>query len=137
MALPNITGGRQTPGKSGVKIAISGKGGVGKTTLAALLCHLYAGESKKVLAVDADPDANLGMALGVAKVFAVANKVRPGQEESIKEALHFVPLLGMLPYDPEAVNADLTGRTLFEVNPSMVEGVREIKANLERYLGQE
>ncbi|MEW6066278.1 hypothetical protein P378_20740 [Desulforamulus profundi] len=120
-----------------MKIAISGKGGVGKTTLAALLCHLYAGEGKKVLAVDADPDANLGMALGVAKVFAVANKVRPGQEESIKEALHFVPLLGMLPYDPEAVNADLTGRTLFEVNPSMVEGVREIKANLERYLGQE
>ena len=47
----------------GLKIAISGKGGVGKTTLSALLCELFAREGK-VLAIDADPDANLGMALG-------------------------------------------------------------------------
>ncbi len=49
---------------NGLRIAISGKGGVGKTTLSSLLAHLYAGEGKTVLAVDADPDANLGMALG-------------------------------------------------------------------------
>ncbi|MDW7674516.1 MAG: AAA family ATPase [Bacillota bacterium] len=48
----------------GLKIAISGKGGVGKTTLSSLLAHLYASEGKTVLAVDADPDANLGLALG-------------------------------------------------------------------------
>ncbi|MDI6880649.1 MAG: carbon monoxide dehydrogenase accessory protein CooC [Desulfitobacteriaceae bacterium] len=47
-----------------IKIAISGKGGVGKTTLSSLLCHLYAQEGRRVLAVDADPDANLGTALG-------------------------------------------------------------------------
>jgi len=47
-----------------MKIALTGKGGVGKTTLAAVLCRLYAAEGKKVLAVDADPDANLGSALG-------------------------------------------------------------------------
>lgn len=47
-----------------IKIAISGKGGVGKTTLSSLLCHLYARDGKKVMAVDADPDANLGTALG-------------------------------------------------------------------------
>ena len=47
-----------------MKIALSGKGGVGKTTVAALLCRLYAAEGKKVLAADADPDANLGSALG-------------------------------------------------------------------------
>jgi len=46
------------------KLAISGKGGVGKTTLAALLAHLYAAEGRTVLAIDADPDANLGSALG-------------------------------------------------------------------------
>ena len=47
-----------------MKIAITGKGGVGKTTLAAVLSRLYAAEGRKVLAVDVDPDANLGLALG-------------------------------------------------------------------------
>jgi CO dehydrogenase maturation factor len=47
-----------------VKIAITGKGGVGKTTLAAVLAGLYAQEGRQVLAVDVDPDANLGLALG-------------------------------------------------------------------------
>jgi CO dehydrogenase maturation factor len=48
-----------------VKIAVSGKGGVGKTTLSAFLVQYYAGQGKSVLAIDADPDANLGHALGV------------------------------------------------------------------------
>ncbi len=48
-----------------MKIAITGKGGVGKTTISALLSHLYASEGKKVIAVDADPDANLASALGI------------------------------------------------------------------------
>jgi CO dehydrogenase maturation factor len=48
-----------------MKIAISGKGGVGKTTLAALLINYFREQGKKVLAVDADPDANLAMALGL------------------------------------------------------------------------
>jgi CO dehydrogenase maturation factor len=47
-----------------MKIAVTGKGGVGKTTLAAVLSRLYAAEGRKVLAVDVDPDANLGLALG-------------------------------------------------------------------------
>jgi CO dehydrogenase maturation factor len=48
-----------------MKIAISGKGGVGKTTLAALLIQYFRDQGKKVLAVDADPDANLALALGI------------------------------------------------------------------------
>ena len=48
-----------------MKIAISGKGGVGKTTLAALLINYFRNQGKKVLAVDADPDANLALALGI------------------------------------------------------------------------
>ena len=47
-----------------MKIAVTGKGGVGKTTLAAVLARMYAQEGKKVLAADVDPDANLGLALG-------------------------------------------------------------------------
>ncbi|NIA19725.1 MAG: AAA family ATPase [Xanthomonadaceae bacterium] len=47
-----------------MKIAISGKGGVGKTTLAGTLARLMADQNKKVLAIDADPDANLASAIG-------------------------------------------------------------------------
>ncbi|MDR0445679.1 MAG: AAA family ATPase [Oscillospiraceae bacterium] len=47
-----------------MKIAVTGKGGVGKTTLAAVLARLYAEEGRRVLCADADPDANLGLALG-------------------------------------------------------------------------
>jgi len=47
-----------------MKIAVTGKGGVGKTTVAAILARLYADEGRKVLAADVDPDANLGAALG-------------------------------------------------------------------------
>lgn len=47
-----------------MKIAISGKGGVGKTTLAALLAQTYADAGQQVLAVDADPSPCLAEALG-------------------------------------------------------------------------
>jgi CO dehydrogenase maturation factor len=50
-----------------MKIAISGKGGVGKTTLAAAIALLLARQGRKVLAVDADPDANLAAALGISE----------------------------------------------------------------------
>jgi CO dehydrogenase maturation factor len=48
-----------------LKIAISGKGGVGKTTLSAFLVKWFAEQGKNVLAIDADPDANLGNGLGI------------------------------------------------------------------------
>jgi CO dehydrogenase maturation factor len=47
-----------------VKLAISGKGGVGKTTLSALLAQAYAEMDRDVLAVDADPSPCLAGALG-------------------------------------------------------------------------
>jgi len=49
-----------------MKIAVSGKGGTGKTTIAALIVrHLLKNNLKPVLAVDADPNANLADALGI------------------------------------------------------------------------
>jgi len=48
-----------------MKLAIAGKGGVGKTTLASLLARVYSSEGKRVIAIDANPDANLAAALGI------------------------------------------------------------------------
>jgi len=50
-----------------MKLAISGKGGVGKTTLSALLAQYYADQGRDVLAVDADPSPCLAGALGLPK----------------------------------------------------------------------
>jgi len=48
-----------------MKLAVSGKGGVGKTTFSALLIRNLNEQGKHVLAIDADPDANLAAALGI------------------------------------------------------------------------
>ena len=50
--------------KTRMKIAITGKGGVGKTTVCALLARAFADSGRKVLAVDADPNATLAACLG-------------------------------------------------------------------------
>ncbi len=56
-----------------MKIAISGKGGVGKTLFASLLAATFAKSGYSVIAIDADPDANLATALG----FPDADKIIP------------------------------------------------------------
>jgi CO dehydrogenase maturation factor len=68
-----------------MKLAISGKGGTGKTTLAAILAHIFRKDGYEVLAVDADPDANLAAAIGVPGEHR--NNIRPisAQRQLIKE----------------------------------------------------
>ncbi len=48
-----------------MKIAVSGKGGSGKTTISATLTRLLARRGLPVLAIDGDPNPNLSQALGV------------------------------------------------------------------------
>ncbi|HEY55347.1 MAG TPA: AAA family ATPase [Dehalococcoidia bacterium] len=61
-----------------MKIAISGKGGVGKTLLASLLSRTFAEAGYSVLAIDADPDSNLAATLG----FPHPEKITPVSEMS-------------------------------------------------------
>ena len=48
-----------------MKIALTGKGGVGKTTLSAMFAAVLELQGKNVIAIDADPDANLASAFGL------------------------------------------------------------------------
>ena len=78
-----------------MKIAISGKGGVGKTTLAAVLAHLFAKDGYRVTAIDCDADINLPSALGIKQ------RVKPLSElhEIIEERV--VGPLGLYKLNPK------------------------------------
>lgn len=85
-----------------MKIAITGKGGVGKTTFAATIARMYANEGRSVLAADADPDANLGLALGFT-------------EEELEE---IIPISKMRRLVEERTEADEFNR-MFKMNPKV------------------
>jgi CO dehydrogenase maturation factor len=53
------------PKSKPLKIAVSGKGGVGKTSIAAMLARHLSATGRRVIAVDADPVASLGAALAI------------------------------------------------------------------------
>ncbi len=58
-----------------MKVAVSGKGGTGKTTIAATLARCLARRGCRVLAIDGDSNPNLAMSLGIDA--AVAESMRP------------------------------------------------------------
>ena len=68
-----------------MKIAITGKGGTGKTTAAGIIAHCFKDGGYDVLAVDADPDANLASSLGLPP--EISEKIKPisQQRQLIKE----------------------------------------------------
>lgn len=68
-----------------MKLAITGKGGTGKSTIAGILTHYYKNDGYKVLAVDADPDANLASAIGIPAEKASAIIPISEQRKLIKE----------------------------------------------------
>jgi len=63
-----------------VKIAISGKGGVGKTLVAGVLADFFVKKGFKVLAIDADPSPNLALTLGISP--DEASKIVPISENT-------------------------------------------------------
>jgi len=85
-----------------VKLAASGKGGVGKTTVIAALARLLVDRGRSVFAIDADPAANLAQALGE----------RGGRP--------ITPLCKMRELIAERTGADLDGYSqFFKLNPSV------------------
>lgn len=67
-----------------MKIAIVGKGGVGKTTVAAVLARLIGRRGYSVIAIDADPSLNLAQALGISREVASKAPTLFDEEEFIK-----------------------------------------------------
>lgn len=60
-----------------MKLGIVGKGGVGKTTLSALIAEAYVRRGKRVIAIDTDSNPNLGISLGLDAMAADAVPVVP------------------------------------------------------------
>jgi CO dehydrogenase maturation factor len=54
-----------------MKIAISGKGGVGKTTIMALLADQFKKEGKEVLIIDADPSPHMAQTIGIKNIDSI------------------------------------------------------------------
>ena len=83
-----------------LKLAVSGKGGVGKTTVSALMAKAFRQQGLKVIAIDADPDANLARALG------------------IPQDLEITPLVELKELITERVGAEPgTAAVYFQLNP--------------------
>ncbi|MEW6080573.1 MAG: carbon monoxide dehydrogenase accessory protein CooC [Bacillota bacterium] len=69
----------------------------------------------------------LAQDIGVRNVFVVANKVKPGNRKAVREALEGLGLLGVMPYDARAIQADLEGKAAWEAGPELLRAAREIK----------
>ncbi|GAC1317400.1 MAG: hypothetical protein NVSMB2_11050 [Chloroflexota bacterium] len=67
-----------------VKVAVSGKGGTGKTTIAATLARCLARRGHRVLAIDGDSNPNLAMSLGVDAL--LADRMRPMPARAMTDA---------------------------------------------------
>jgi len=85
-----------------MKLAITGKGGVGKTTLTALLAQVYADQGRDVLAVDADPSPCLAGALGF--------------PDELREELHPIAEMDDLIYERTGAKKGQVGG-FFTINP--------------------
>lgn len=93
-----------------MKLAISGKGGVGKTTIAAAIIKTMAQSGGTVYAIDADPDACLAPAIGI----------------PAEEAAAIKPVVEMR----DAIRASSGGGAFYVLNPNLDDFINEYSYQL-------
>ncbi len=92
-----------------MKIAVSGKGGTGKTTIAATLARSLARRGQRVLAIDCDSNPNLATSLGLAE--EVARRMRPMPKRAMDDGSTVTDLLAEYGVDaPDGVELVLAAR---------------------------
>jgi CO dehydrogenase maturation factor len=86
-----------------MKIAIAGKGGTGKTTIAGTLARMLARRGRRVVAIDADSNPNLALTLGLTRAAAAALVPLPRTllEDRVNAEGQTEPALRMAPADIE------------------------------------
>jgi len=112
-----------------LKIAVAGKGGVGKTLIAGVLAAFYAGKGFTVLAIDADPTPNLGLTLGLSveetsKIVPISENT-PLIESKTKSSIPGVYNLG---FSVEDIVEQYSVKTPFNVNLLVMGTVRSAGA---------
>jgi CO dehydrogenase maturation factor len=70
-----------------MKIAVAGKGGSGKTTLAGTLARVLGRQGQAVVAIDADTNPNLAITLGISR--EAATHIQPVPHEIMGEQIDF------------------------------------------------
>ena len=100
-----------------MKIAISGKGGVGKTTLCALLAREAVSQGKRVLTVDADPNPTLAMILGFPEEITPLVELKELMEERMGSLEGFLRLNPKVDDIPERFSVERDGIKLLVMGP--------------------
>jgi CO dehydrogenase maturation factor len=108
-----------------VKIAVSGKGGVGKTFVAGVLARFFAKEGFRVLAIDADPTPNLALTLGI-PLEEAQNIVPVSENTQLIESKTKTGISGVysLSFSVEDIIDEFTVKTPYDVNLLVMGTVR-------------
>ena len=73
--------------------------------------------------------------IGIQRIYVVGNKVRTPEERTfVEQAVDNLPLLGIVQYHPEVIEADRRGVALYDIGGPAVEEIRAIQQELDRRL---
>jgi CO dehydrogenase maturation factor len=108
-----------------MKIAVSGKGGVGKTVIAGVLAEFFVHAGFRVLAIDADSAPNLALTLGIP--IDQSNNITPISENTVlitSKTQSGVPGIMNLSFEVEDIIDQFTIKTPYNVNLLVIGTVR-------------